>query len=156
MTARTVNAGDIILADDMSNALKKRIGTAVLTANSANITTTAVQVASMTVNLVNGETYGFRWNARISSSAAADTVFSKLRPTSSSTTEINVAPLYIPVSSGTAAGGYTTDMWTEYTATSTGSMVFVITVERNIGTGTINVKASTSGPAYFTCDYLNS
>ncbi len=150
----SVAPGDVILASDMNKAaINRRVGEVNVVANSANITSaTATTVMTLVVNLVVGQTYSLFWQGRVSSTVAGDMVLARIKPTNSAGTDMNVTGLYIGT---TSAAGFNLDLYAEFVAPSTGSFTFVVTLERSTGTGTVNLKASATGPAYFLCDYIS-
>lgn len=147
----TVAAGDIIKASDINKVLDRRVGSNFVVVNSAGFTTITV-INTLVVNLVAGRTYGLNFSARISSSIAADACLVRIKPGSVAGTDLNVTQSGIPTASNS---GWDTELYAEFTASATGSQTFVSTVERSIGSGTIIVRASATGAAILTCDYIS-
>jgi hypothetical protein len=152
MAATRVGVGDTVKTADMNDSLIARIGSANTQANSAGTTsTTPTSVLTLTVNVVAGKTYAVVFTGRISS-AAGDFAIARLKTVNASGTDLNHATLYV----GNATGaGLQLECYGEYTAASTGSVVFVATLERvSGGTGTVTLRASSTGPAFLYVDYL--
>lgn len=147
----SVAAGAIIRAGDINRVLDRRVGTNFVTANSAAFTAITV-VNTLVVNLVAGRTYGLSFSCRLSSSVANDACLVRIKPNGTGGTDLNVTQTNIPT---TSASGWDTELYGEFTASSTGSQTFVSTCERSIGTGNIIIRASATGPAILLCDYIS-
>jgi hypothetical protein len=137
----------------MNDALIARIGSASLLANSATITsTTPTSVLTLSANLISGKTYAIVFTGRPSSSVAGDFAIVRIKTVSATGTDLNHATIFL----GSATGaGLELECYAEFTAASTGAVLFVATLERVTGgTGNIILRASSTGPAFLTCDYL--
>lgn len=124
-----------------------RVGTAMVTANSGNITT-ITQIASLTVNLVTGRTYALHFSTRASSGTVGDMSLGRIRVDGG---DLNVNGLFHGITSN---GGLSLDIYAEYNATATGPKTFSATMELYVGTGPIVVRASQTGATFFYCDYI--
>jgi hypothetical protein len=116
-----------------------------VTADSATFTTTETTMIEHTATLEDGRTYGIITTGNFGSSVAGDAVVARLRLDSDTGTQIQGGQVYCGT---TSTVGFTIVMYAEYTATADGDQVFVLTGDRNSGTGNIKLEASTSSPAY--------
>lgn len=154
MAAIRVAVGDVVATASMNDALTCRMGSANVVANSAgNTTTTAASIMTLSVNVVSGKTYAVQFMGRISVGTAGDTSVVRIKTVSASGTDLNSTQMW---GGTTDAGGFECSCYAEYTAPSTATVVFVVTLERAVtGAATATtLKASATGPAYLYCDYL--
>lgn len=130
----------------------QRIATTVETSDSSTFTTTETEVLSVTASLVEGRTYRFRFQCRFGSSVSDDIIIYRIRQDDTSGTTQQIGRFHIATSSG-STGLPVTDEW-QYTATATGDKTIIVTGQRTIGSGNIYRAATTGGPSYFYCDYI--
>lgn len=131
-----------------------RVATSPVTANSSTFTTTETSpLVSVTFAQTSGLTYKINVWVPIQSTAAGDVCFCRIREDNNTGNQLDGANLYI---GSTSANGYPSIMYAEYTAGSTGSKTIVFTGARTGGSGTLNLSASTSRPAWMTVDLIVS
>jgi hypothetical protein len=144
----------LILGPTSAVGRPARVKAAIATTNSATFTTTATTVLEIDgLNMIPGALYSLYAYLRVSSTVSGDTVLGRIKPDSSLGTDIQVNQLYVPTLS---ASGWFFDLYAEYTATAADTAkTFVVTLERSSGTGSIALRASTTGPGYLICNYLS-
>ncbi len=124
----------------------------IVTADSANFTTTETVVQDITVSLVSGRTYQVWWQSKWMGDVAGDRVLARLREDNVSGTEMQVGQLVLE----TASSQYGPMMMTAfYTAVATGSKTFVGCGDRNAGTGNIHLEASATNPCLMWVEYVS-
>lgn len=135
--------------------IAKRVDDAELTADSSTWSgTESGSLMSVSPTLVSGLTYKVSAFVVVSSDVAADTAGMRLREDSSSGTQFQLAPVYLPT---TSANGFALSIYAEYTAVSDGAKTFVLTGQRTTGTGTAHrIRASSSRKAYMRVDLILS
>lgn len=129
----------------------QRIATTIETSDSSTFTTTATTVMSVTASLVSGRTYRIRAICQFESDTAGDLVVGRIQEDDSSGTQLSHAQTEIVNASSI---GYTIVTEAEYTAASTGNKTFVLTGDRNGGSGTLFRGASSVRPSYLYVDYI--
>jgi hypothetical protein len=122
------------------------------TSDSASITTTETEIASVTASLVSGRTYGISVMVRVGSSVAGDTAIIRLREDTIAGTEVGGDNLHIPTSSSV---GHPYLLYYEYVAVSTAAKTFIIGLVRNAGTGNIRREAASTRPTFAFVDYIS-
>jgi hypothetical protein len=143
------NAGDIIVPGDVT----VRLATVPITADSATWTTTEVQIASITANLILGRLYRVEYFGFINSTVAGDVAFAHLREDTAAGNQLTAADISIPT---TAGSGFPAWMVVEYTAVVAGAKTFVVTGTRTSGTGTMKAAAGTSRQSFLTLTQINN
>lgn len=128
------------------------IDEAVVTSDSAVFTTTETVVASITVPLVSGRTYRIVAYGKWASTNDNDDVRAALREDGVSGTAIQSDRRELDTDDqGTF--GQTFHMEARHTATSTGNKTFVVTGERDSGTGDCRLEAAASRPTFLSVYY---
>lgn len=130
-------------------------GTTTLSADSSTWAgTESGAVMTVTVSLINGFVYGLTFFGIVSADVANDASLMRIREGDGAGTQITAAPVFMPTTLGT---GWTIMLYAEYTAVATGSKPFIITGQRNVGTGTAHrIRASAVRQAFFTVDRIVS
>ncbi len=122
-----------------------RIGQWVITADSATFGATETQLATLAVNVVSGQKYKLTFSAGVGVDVAADCPVIRVHEDTSAGTQILVGQCYGDTTSGV---GFMLTYVVDWTAAATGSKTFVITGQRNDGTGTAHrIRAASSRPA---------
>lgn len=142
-----VLAGETLEAGRMPG---ERIATAIVTTDSANITTTETVVMTVAAPVVTGRIYRVRFAADLAGSVAGDQHFIKIREDSVSGGAINFRRYRVEDTDNFPWG----PIEVEYTADATEDKTFVVTLVREAGTGNIRLDATTSNPAYLYVDYI--
>lgn len=143
-------AGDVVNWPDVA----VRVASASLTANSATWTTTETgALITVTASLVSGWTYKIYASMFVQSTVAGDLGFMRIREDTSAGTQDVAGNVYIATTSGS---GFPLTLYTEYTAAATASKTWVVTGSRGAGTGTQNISAGGSRPAWLTVDRVVS
>jgi hypothetical protein len=142
-----VLAGETIVAGKVPG---ERIQTAKATSSSGTITTTETVVQTIVAPVVAGRIYRITWDGRVQSTANADDVVAKIREDSVSGTVLQDADVDIHI--GTRS--YRWHFETEYTADATEDKTFVVTLDRDAGTGNITMFATSTQPCFLYCDYI--
>lgn len=145
-------AGQVPTADELNVAFPYRVGTTVITADSSTFTTTAVEVASITVSLVTGRVYRVSAHIAWQSTVTGDAVRCRIREDNNSGTLLNSEEVVIGLSGTTS--GYFTHVVAEYTAVSTGSKTFSVSGDQENGTGNCRMEHTTDRPGYVTVDFI--
>ncbi len=114
------------------------------TSSSAGFTTTATVVDTITVSLVNGETYEVEWVSQFSDTVAADRVLVALCEDNAAGTQLFG---YFAASPNPTSAAFPIRVLAEYTAVATGSKTFVGVLQRVAGTGTITSGAGSTAPS---------
>jgi hypothetical protein len=143
-------AGDPINYSDVAT----RIATTPIVANSATWTTSeSGALYTVTASLVNGWNYKITAMLFVSSTVAADAGFMRLREDNATGTQDVGANVSMPTTSG---NGWQVFLDADYSATATGSKIWVITGSRLSGSGTQGCVHSTSRPGYLRVDRVVS
>lgn len=147
----TVNGGDVIFAADINRATNRRIGTTTRTSDtSASSGTTELQVDTVTGTTVTGRRYRIRWQPLYTGTVLADRFFFIIREGSGLLgTQLAFTTLIVDAS-GTPTESLILEC--DYTATSSGSQTWTVSIRRNSGTGTMTVKGSATGPSSLIVD----
>lgn len=149
----TAAAGGKIYASDINT----RVGAATpVVADGPTTTgtteyTTAPQI-SATATLVAGRKYKVVLQMSVRASVAGDCYLIRIREDSTTGTQLQQQQIYCDT---TSVSGFPCLMIAEYTAVSSGSKTFAVTMSRNDGTGVGNLAAAASRPATLTIDLLN-
>lgn len=129
----------------------RRIGTSIMVTDSATFTTTAVQVASITVPLVSGSVYRVTFDGSFDTTVTGDIVRARIFENSTAGTQLQARD----TGSMNAAGLVTAlHMEVEFPAVTTGNKTFVVTGERDAGSGDIVRTADATFPAYMYVDHV--
>lgn len=141
-------AGAKILVDDV----RHRVATTIVTVASAALTTTETVVATVSGSLISGKTYkvSFAGGFTMSAVTTGDHGFARVREDTLTGTQIQGRRM----SATTAASAYPLNIEVEYTAGSTASKTFVVTMVRAAGTTTVTNYAASDQPGYFYIDYV--
>ena len=137
----TVYAGDPIYAADV-NAFEATSTTT--TTASSTFTTTETEVISHTHTLIDGRKYEITATGSFKSTVAGDSALGRIRLTDTSGTVLAAEQTYIPTTSGS---GYGFAIRGEYTAGADGDQEFILSGQRNLGTGNVSLQASSTQPA---------
>lgn len=141
-------AGAKILVDDV----RHRVATTPVTAPSAALTTVETVVATVAGSLISGKTYKVTYAGAFTASAVstADHFFARLREDSLTGTQMQGRRL----GANSVASGYPYAIEAEYTAGSTASKTFVVTLVRSGTAGSVTNYAAGDQPGYFYIDYV--
>lgn len=141
------SAGDIAEAGRIPG---QRIATTIETSDSSDFTTTETTGLSVTAALVEGRTYGVTVSANWSSTADGDVMFLRIWAGSTSGTQLHSSRLVLEQGAGPRSHVYV-----EWEATSTGNQTFIVTGERESGSGTLHMDAAGTIPGYLFVDYIS-
>lgn len=131
--------------DKLANfQIQTRIGSTLITANGALITTVEAIVATVTASLTAGRKYKIVSKNRGGSTVVNDTILMRIREDSLVGTEMDVGRIFCPDTDGAAHGPCYLEA--EYTAVSTAVKSFVLCATRRTGTGNINLRAGATSP----------
>ncbi len=135
--------------------IAKRVATASLTADSGTWQgTETTALLSATATLVNGQIYAVRLSTNVSVDVAGDVSQMRVREGTASGSQLCGPMVY---GGTTNTSGFPCWGYFEYTATSSGSQTFVVTGQRNSGTGTAHrIRASVNRPTFLTVDLILS
>jgi uncharacterized protein (DUF3084 family) len=138
------SAGQLLVAGRLPGEV---IGTpTVVVADSSTFTTTeSGALASVTVPLISGRTYRVRFTGGWNSTVLADTITVRLREDTASGTQVDSDTINTPLVSSLRGGKVSVEG--RYTATATANKTFVVTGQREAGTGNCRLAASTLRPA---------
>jgi hypothetical protein len=128
----------------------QRIATSTATSDSAGWTTTETVAMTLVVPAVGGRTYKIVVDASYGSSVDGDVEFVRIREDSVTGTTIHSSRVVVQDGAGVRVHAET-----EWTAPGTAAKTFVLTGERESGTGTGRVDAGAINPAYLYADYLS-
>lgn len=124
------------------------------TADSGVFTTVEAAIDTVTAPLVAGRTYRVRWNVAWASTAAGDTVFTRLREDTGTGNQLQLIRTEIVTTGGTGTRWPAT-IEAEYTAVATGNKTFVGTgVRVGVSGGNISAHADPTFPILMTVDYV--
>jgi hypothetical protein len=139
----TVFAGDPILAADMNRAQQRVIGTpSIQTSDGPSVTATSnTLVDSITVPVEQGRRYKLSAIVPMTAVTADNAFFVLLLEDSVSGTQLVYGTFYASV----ANGGHVINVWTYWTAPTTGNKTFVLAVRRNGGTATAGQPRGSGG-----------
>lgn len=129
-----------------------RIGTALMSANSALITTVETSVLSVSVALTVGRKYAVSASMRLSSSVVNDSVLMRIREDSATGTDMQVGRIYVNDLDAAALGPC--NLYAEYVAVATAIKQFHVCLTRRTGTGSVSGRAGATSPAYLYVDAL--
>lgn len=127
----------------------ERIETSEITSPSSDVTTTETTVASVTADVVSGRTYRITADVALEGSVAGDRFSVRIREDDSSGAQLQRREFdveytdYIPY-----------HLEVEFPASSTVSKTFVVTLERESGSGDLRINAFSSRPSYLYVDYV--
>jgi hypothetical protein len=146
----TVLAGDPILAADINRALTRVIGTPTIqtAAGTAITSTTDTQIDSLTVTVEAGRRYKLIARVPWLGSVANDNFYIFLRETSATGTQLTFRNARVTQTTRVDM----TDLWTYWTAASSGSMTFVSSGRRSDGSGNLTPQGATNGPRTLTLE----
>jgi hypothetical protein len=130
----------------------ERIATNIVTADSAAFTAETV-VMTIVAPLVIGRTYAIWAFPRLASTIDNDDVLARIREDSVSGTELQV-DLQELTADNQSGVGQTYDIYAQYTAVATGSKTFVVTAQRNAGTGSVRLENASTRPSYAFVEYI--
>lgn len=119
-----------------------RVATSTYTSDSSTFTTSTTEVMSVTGSLISGVTY--RVVAEFNLDATVSTDVGVARLIEDSTAGTNIDQARVPLGGSSGGSGVKVMLTAEYTASSTGSKTFVVTGERNSGTGTWRRESSSN------------
>jgi hypothetical protein len=128
------------------------IGTpTIVTSDSSGFTSEVVVMTLADRPLVAGRTYQVWCLARWGSSVATDQIVCRIRPDDVSGAMMQLGQ---QIGGGTSSFGYgPLPLMAFWTAITTGNQTFVVTGDRNGGTGTCRLDASPANPALLWCQY---
>lgn len=129
----------------------QRITTEIIDSNSGMFTTTAVQVASITAPLISGLTYRVTFDGAFDTTVTGDIVRARIFEDNTSGTQLQVRDTASMNAAGLVTG---LRMEVEFEAVSTGNKTFVVTGERDAGSGNIILSAHSTFPTYLYVDYI--
>lgn len=135
---------------DIRGGTIHRLARSSLTANSASVTA-ETQVQTISANLVSGRIYQVSWHPEVFSSVAGDVSRLRIR-------ENNVAGTILATKEpGQYAANrrVTASVIAEYTAVSTASKTFSLTVAQALGSGTHTIAAAATAPAWAFIDEVS-
>lgn len=142
--------GDKVTADALNaNLVEQEIQLTTTTSDSSTWgDTEAVTGISVTGTLVSGLIYEVWFHGRVSSDVAGDYTALRIREDSISGTQLNFSGnIELPTTTG---NGFMQTFIARYTAVSSAAKTFVLTGDRQAGTGTAHrVRASASAAALF-------
>ncbi|WP_328850252.1 hypothetical protein OG994_16600 [Micromonospora globbae] len=141
------SVNDLITSGRVSGS---RIATQLVTGDSGSVTTTETSIGSITAPLVAGRIYRIRYVTRVGTTASGDRAFVRIREDTVSGSEL-VGDSWYLVNPG--AAGTPCSMEGEYTAPATGNKTFHLTLQRDVGTGTLRREGSFM-PTYIYVDYI--
>lgn len=118
-----------------------RVATTSVASNSSTFTNTEVSLATVTAYLIDNKRYKVAYPARFSVATAAQLVTVRLREDTVSGTQLQAAQVYCH---STDSVGFDVYIEVEYTATTTGNKTFVLTAQRNGGSGNVTMLAAAS------------
>lgn len=127
----------------------QRIDTATRSSNSATAIS-EMTVDSLTAPLIEGRTYAVQWFGKVNSTVAGDDVVIRIREDSSSGSVLLALNKDIAVLNREPF----TPLYVEYTAGASGDKTFVVTLERDAGSGDVFAPGNSSSRAYLYVDYL--
>lgn len=136
------------LTADLLNQNLQGYSTSIV-ANSGTYTTTETVIATWTATLTAGQVYAVTADAFILTSATSSTEANlvRIREDSLTGTQVQGGNIMLP---STTSGGCPLHLYGEYTAVSTATKTFVLTaIRQGTGTGTYNLKASSTSPCIF-------
>lgn len=142
------SAGQQVLAGRIPG---ETIGTPSERTTSSGTFTAETQIDTITVPLVDGRKYKITWLGHISSSVADGYARCRIRQDSSSGTQIQLRQ----VITGVAAQSFPVPMIVYYTATATADKTFVVTCNRQAGTGNITAAAAVDTPTVLFVEYVS-
>jgi hypothetical protein len=123
----------------------------IVTSDSSSFTTEVVVMTLADRPLVAGRTYQVWCMARWGSSVSTDQIVCRLKPTDVSGTTMQLGQ---QIGSGNSSFGYgPLPLMAFWTAITTGNQTFVVTAERNGGTGSCRLDAAALTPALMWCQY---
>lgn len=126
-----------------------RVGTTTNTANTGTFTAETI-TDTITVALKNGRKYAIEFRGAARSSVAADIVDARIRQDNVAGTQMIVDRLVVP----TAAGTRQCPLYAEYTAGATANKTFVVTMQRQAGTGNISRPGAATSPSILFVDEI--
>lgn len=132
----------------------ERIATSIETSDSATFTTTETEIMSVTAAVVIGRTYRIRGVGRLDSTVDNDDVALFVREDSLAGSALTVDLVELNAENQDTSGQQWTPLEVEWTASSTGLKTFVISAQRNSGSGSIRRRAGSDRPAYLYVDYI--
>lgn len=130
----------------------ERIETVRITQDSPTFTSETV-VGSITAPLVAGRTYAVVALARWGSDSAGDDIVARIREDDINGATINHGQGEQPGTISSLGFG-AVPVYAEYTATATGLKTFVLTGQRNFGSGNCRLDASGAAPAFLLVEYI--
>lgn len=129
----------------------ERIATTEAIADSVDFTTTETTVMSVSAPLVAGRTYRVTACARYASDTSGDNIQARMREDNSSGAQIGFDIVYdVPA----AATGDKIYIESEFLAAATDSKTFVLTGQRQSGTGNCRLEAASNRPVYLYVEYI--
>jgi len=136
----------------LSDETRFRKSTTVSTSDSVTVGATETTVRSVTISAVSGQKYAVWFKGSLSSDVSADSNNMRIKEDNSSGTQLELNQIYLVNTSGNGFGVY---LYTEWTAPSTASKTFVLTIQRSNGTGTAHrLRASSTNPDYFAVERI--
>lgn len=142
--------------DGLSNAdVAIRVATTLVTVSPATtfVGTESIALFSASALLVSGWNYKVTAFMAVKSSVAADIALMRIREDTAAGTQDQFGQVYIGSTSG---NGFVIYLYAEYTAAATATKTWVVTGQRNGGTGTLQVVAGPTLPAFLTVDRIVS
>jgi hypothetical protein len=127
----------------------ERIETTTATSDSSGWTTTETVALTLVVPVIIGRTYKIVVDASYASSVDGDVEFVRIRENNVTGTTIHSSRIVVQDGAGVRAHAEV-----EWTAPATANKMFVLTGERESGTGTGRIDAGSINPAYLYADYL--
>jgi hypothetical protein len=132
----------------------ERIATTVATSDSATFTTTATTVLTVVAPLVTGRRYAVWTYVRFDSSVDNDDVQASIKEDSSSGTTIATIVGEL-VADNQAGAGMPFYIYGEFDAVATGDKTFVVTGQRNAGTGNVKMESAVGRASYLAVEYIS-
>lgn len=134
-----------------NSMIATRVGTLIITADSATAGGTNISLGTVTCFLEIGKKYALRATAQISGSVAGNGGLLIIAEDSSSGTQLTARQVGTPT---TSTFGWGVDAYAEYTATVTGNKTFALAMRLFVGSGNVQLRAGASFPAYLTVDLI--
>lgn len=129
----------------------ERIATTIETADSSGVTTIETVVMSVSASVVAGRTYRVRFAGEFGTTVAGDELNVYIKEDSTSGTQLQHNLVYLRT---TSSNGNPHVMEAEFTAVSSGTKTFVLSIVRASGTGTARLEAFSTRPSYLYVDYI--
>jgi len=139
-------AGETIIAGKIPG---ERINTDIEVSSSGDITTTETAVMTVVAAVVTGRIYRIKWVFNVDSSVAADTVLLRIREDSVSGTVLQTGRYR-----ANSNVNYPVTQEAEYTADATEDKTIVASLQRESGSGNVQLIAAATQPSYLYVDYI--